>query len=726
MAGRRSGRPVKNRPARVPMIMQMEMLECGAACLAMILAYYGKWIPLEQVRADCGVSRDGSNAKNMILAARNYGLEARGVRAEPSDLRTAGEFPCILHWDFSHFVVLRGFRGNYALINDPARGNVRVSMEEFDRSFTGICLMFSPSETFQPEGRRRGIFSFIRRRMEGAGFSVAFVALTGLIGYIFTIINPGFARFFVDRLLTGENEDLLLPFFWVLLGITGLQILTTGLQSVYSFKMKGKMAVIGSSSFMWKILHMPMEFFSQRMPGDLLTRKASNEKIAASVVNTLTPLVLSTFMMVFYLIVMLRYSPLLTMIGVVSTLVNIGMSRLISAKRINYTRVLIRDAGKLAASTLSGIRMAETIKSSGAEQGFFSSWAGYQASVNRQTFNYIRLTQYLGAVPVFVSALANSLVMVAGVWLCIKGQFTLGMITAFQGFFQAFINPAMTLINADQSLQEMRTQMERLEDVMEYPEDLRFRNANGAKPEEEWRMTGDIELRHVTFGYSRLAEPLLKDISLHIPAGKSVAVVGKSGCGKSTLCRLLAGLYLPWSGEILFSGVPITEIDPDIFTASLAVADQESAFFEDTIENNLKMWDRSIEDWQMILAARDAQIHDVIMQRPGGYQCMMEENGSNFSGGQRQRLEVARALAQEPFIFIMDEATSALDARTEKALMKAVRDRSITCIIMAHRLSAIRDCDEIIVLDNGQIAERGTHEELCAKGGIYTELITSE
>ena len=716
----------KTSVARVPVVMQMEALECGAASLTMILAYYGKWLPLEQVRSDCGVSRDGSNAGNIMKAARGYGLTAKGFKSSVEAIRKSGAFPCIIHWNFNHFVVLCGFRGSYAYLNDPARGNVKVTMEEFDKAFTGICLTFAPSESFQPSGKRKSTLEFARKRLVGAGGAVAFVMLTSAIGYLFTIVNPAFSRFFMDRLLTDENKELLTPFIGLVAAVAVLQVFVAAVQAVYSLKINGKMAVMGSSTFLWKVMKMPMEFFSQRLAGDIQMRHKSNASIAATLVNTLTPLAISLVMLVFYLIVMLRYSPLLTLIGVASIAVNIFMSRLISEKRVNITRVQARDSGKLAASTVSGIKMVETIKASGAENGYFQRWADYQASVNAQSMHFTVLNQYLGMIPAFITTLANAAVLVLGIWLCMRGEFTLGMVTAFQSFLMSFMTPAMTMIRAGQTIQEMRTQMERVEDVMEYPEDARFTDGSAMEEEDFDKLSGEVELRNVTFGYSRLAPPLIENFSLHIRPGGRVALVGASGCGKSTVAKLVSGLYQPWSGEILFDGKPISEINHNVFTCSVSVVDQDVILFEDTIANNIKMWDSSIEDYEMIMAARDAQIHDDIMARPGGYQEKLSDGGRNLSGGQRQRLEIARVLAQDPHIIIMDEATSALDARTEFDVTKAVNRRGATCIIIAHRLSTIRDCDEIIVLDRGKVVERGTHEELYAKGGYYTELISSD
>ena len=718
--------PVRRGAAKVPVVMQMEALECGAACLTMVMAYYGKWVPLEQVRLDCGVSRDGSSAKNILLAARNYGFAVQGYRCEPETLREQIAFPCIIHWNFNHFVVLDGFRGKHALLNDPARGEVKVSLEEFDRAFTGVCLELTPGPDFAPGGKRKSTAAFARRRLTGAGGAVAFVALSTAIGSLFGILNPVFSRFFLDRLLTGENRELLTPFLVLLLVLGCAQIAAAWVQAVYSMKINGKLAIVGSSTYMWKVLSLPMAFFSQRMAGDLLQRKETNAAIAGTLVNTFGPLVLNTAMMVFYLAVMLRYSVPLTVVGLVTILINLLVSRLISRKRVNLTRVQMRDGGKLAAATVSGIQMVETIKSSGAENGFFRKWAGYQAAVNTAAVRFARLNQYLGLVPVLVSALANAAVLILGVWLAMEGSFTLGMILSFQGFLSAFLAPAMTLVSAGQTIQEMRTEMERVEDVMAYPADQRLSDEPLSGDTDYSKLKGNVELRHVTFGYSPLAEPLIRDFSMSMKTGSRVAFVGASGCGKSTLSKLISGLYKPWSGEILFDGRPLEEIDRSVFTGSVAVVDQDIVLFEDTIANNIKMWDESIEDFEMILAARDAQIYDDIMAREGGFYGRLTEGGRDLSGGQRQRLEIARVLAQDPSVIIMDEATSALDAKTEYELVRAVKDRGITCIVIAHRLSTIRDCDEIIVLDKGNVVERGTHDELYARGGVYAGLIASD
>lgn len=725
---KRIKKPVTKGVAKVPVVIQLEALECGAASLAMILAYYDKWIALEQIRCDCGVSRDGSNAKNILVAARSYGLTAKGYRYEPEVLQSEGKFPCIIHWNFNHFVVLDGFKGNKAILNDPAKGTYSVTMQTFDESFTGICLMFEPSESFVPTGKQKSILAFAKARLVGTGPAVLFVVLTGILSSLMGVINPAFSRIFLDRLLTRVNPEWFVPFMISLAGFNIIQIVAAWISAVYTLRIHGKMDAVGTTSFMWKVLRMPMEFFSQRMAGDIQQRQISNAQIAANLVNTLAPLALQSVMMVFYLVVMIRYSAILTLIGVVSIAVDILLSRIISKKRVNISRVQMRDAGKLAGATVAGIEMIETIKASGAENGFFEKRAGYQASVNTQQVKFEKLNQYLGMLPSLVSALANTAVLMLGVFLVMQGEFTVGMIMAFQGFLTSFTAPATMLINAGQTLQELRTTMERVEDVMQYPSDVNCENESFSVSEDKDydKLSGNIEIKNVTFGYARLAQPLITDFNMSIQTGQRVAFVGASGCGKSTLAKLISGLYKPWSGEILFDGKPMSDIDREVFTGSLAVVDQDIILFEDTIANNIKMWDTSIEDFEMILAARDAQLHDDIMQREGGYQYKITEGGRDFSGGQRQRMEIARVLAQDPTIIILDEATSALDAKTEYDVVQSIKDRGITCIVIAHRLSTIRDCDEIVVLDYGRVVERGTHEQLMALGGKYTKLIANE
>lgn len=736
--------------AKVPVVMQMEATECGAASLCMILAHYGKWLPLEQVRLDSGVSRDGSNAGNLLKAARNYGLTAQGYRCSLEGVKKMA-LPLIIHWNFNHFVVLCGFRKNKAVLCDPARGRVEVGMEEFDQSFTGIALSFETSETFEPGGHPRSVLAFAKSRLRGALVPFLFVAMITLLLAVTGIASPLFSRIYIDEILSGKNSDWLAPFLAALVGLLLFQIVVSLLQAFYLLKIRGKLAVTANAQFMWHVLRLPVEFFSQRYAGDIAERQQSNEGIAETLIAHLAPVALNLGMMIFYFCIMLGYSPLLTAIGLLTAAFNLFVTQLVSKKRINLARAQMRDAGKLAAATMSGVEMIETIKASGAENGYFERWSGYSAGVSNAEAEFSKLGNTLGAIPQLLAQLANTAVVILGAALILKGQFTVGMLLAFQGFLSAFMAPVGSLLQLGQQLQEMRTSMERVEDVMNYPADVSCEDEpdaaawktksndsfhgseeqsndffHASEEQSFEKLKGGLTVSGVTFGYSRLAPPLIEDFSLNLQPGKSVALVGASGSGKSTLAKLISGLYQPWQGEIRFDGTLREDIPRAVFTGSLAVVDQDVILFEDSIADNIRMWDKSIEDFEIILAARDAQIHEDIVNREGGYQAVVRENGKNFSGGQCQRLEIARVLAQDPTIVILDEATSALDARTEFEVIRSVRDRGITCIIVAHRLSTVRDCDEIIVLADGHVAERGTHQQLYENGGVYAQLISME
>ena len=717
---------------RVPMVMQMEALECGAATLAMVLAYYGKWLPLEQVREACGVSRDGSSASSLLKAARAYGMEANGYRVSVEALE--GMQPAILHWNFNHFVVFRGFKGNHAYINDPALGPMELTMDDFRRSFTGVALELKPTNDFQPEGAPVSILSYVKKYLNGAREAFWLTFVFSLLAAFVAISVPLFTNIFFDEILSGRNRDWSTTFITAMGAVALFSFMLEFLKDKYSLRIAGSLALKGNVGFLQHLLHLPMAFYAMRYVGDLQQRQHLNERITKSLVDVLAPQLINIALLVLYLILMVSYSLTLSLIGVLAALFNLALIQWFALKRVNLIRTTEQSEGRYFSATVSCIDNMESIKAAGAETGFFSYWSGLWAQKFNRANDADDQEIRMGVVPILITGLVDAAVLILGALFILKGELTIGMLMAFQGFMASFITPVSEVVGASQRIIEMRSQMERVDDVMRYDSGLRDESLGlrDVTPTDDSHSTpsgklgGDVELRHVTFGYSKMQPPLIEDFSLHIEPGRSIAIVGSSGCGKSTLAKLITGLYKPWSGEVLFDGRNIESISSEEFTNSVAAIDQNIVLFDDTVAQNIRMWDHSIEDFTMMMACNDAQIRNDIVSRPEGFATRLVKGGQNFSGRQRQRMEIATALAKEPVVLIMDEATSALDPKTEDEVMQSVRMMGPTLVIVAHRLSTIRDCDEIIVMDQGHIVQRGTHDELLTQPGLYQDLMNNE
>jgi len=700
--------------------MQMEALECGAAALSMILAYHGKWLPLEEVRAACGVSRDGTSARSIVEAARGYGLKAEGYRvATPEALE--GMQPAIIHWNFCHYVVFCGFKRGHAVINDPSTGPMNVSMKDFRRSFTGVALNFQPTDKFVKEGAPISIFSYIRKYLSGAREAFLLTLVFSMLAAIVAISVPLFTSVFLDEILSGQNLNWANTFISAMMGVALFAFLLEYLASKYSRRINGSLALKGNMGYMQHLLRLPMNFFAMRYVGDLQQRQHLNESITRSLVQVLAPQLVNVVLLGLYLLLMFNYSKPLTLVGIGAALLNLGLIQWFANRRVNLIRSMEQSEGKYFSTTVSCIDNMESIKAAGAETGFFEYWSGLWAKKFNVSNNSDDQEIRMGVVPIFVTGIVDTFVLILGALYILEGELTIGMLMAFQGFMGSFLTPVGEVVNASQKIIEMRSQMERVDDVMKYPEEVPVEGGTA-----EGKLGGRLELRHVTFGYSPTQPPLIEDFNLVLEPGQSVAFVGSSGCGKSTLAKLISGLYQPWSGEILFDDRPIQTISREELTNSVAVIDQNVVLFDDTVAQNIRMWDQSIEDFTMMMACNDAQIRSDIVSRPEGFATKLIRGGQNFSGGQRQRMEIATALAKEPVVLIMDEATSALDPKTEDEVMQAVRLMGPTQIVIAHRLSTIRDCDEIIVMDQGHIVQRGRHDDLMAEPGMYQDLMNSE
>ena len=723
------------RRTKTPTVLQMEALECGAASLSMILSYYKKYISLEELRVECGVSRDGTKASNLVKAAKRYGLEAKGYRMEVDSLREL-RAPAIIFWNFNHFVVFEKFRHNSVVINDPALGRRTVDMDEFDESFTGVVLTFSPGPDFVPSGDKPKIWNRLKKRLGGLGSIFTFLGFLSFLYFIPGFVYPTFSRFFIDEILVKNSMNLLKPLLVVMIVTCFVSTVLQAIQNTVLMRFQVRLSLSTASKFINQIFKMPMQFFVQRLPGELCNRISSCDSVAELVSNQLIGVIIDLVSTIFFLVLMLMYDIPLTVISVSLSLLVIVIFKITSERVKNKSFKIEMEGGKLSGITMSGIEMIESLKASGSENDFFMQWSGQQAKVILENQRLVKTNTANAILPESISQIQNILILAIGALRVMDGHLTIGMLMGFQVLQTHFATPINSFLGLGASLLSANADMQRIDDVMEYPTPKIFKDdfegeESGVQSYDSRRifyapikkLEGYISLKNVVFGYSPLAAPLIDGLDMEFTPGKRIALVGATGSGKSTIGKLISATYPLWSGELLFDGKPLREIDRKTFAASVSVVNQSISLFEGTVKDNITMWNTAIPEDVYIQAAKDACIHDVITSRQGGYFSPVSEGGRNFSGGQRQRLEIARALATNPRIIIMDEATSALDAITEQTVDQNIRRRGCTSIIIAHRLSTIRDSDEIIVLDHGNIVQRGTHEELMEQGGMYSELI---
>lgn len=701
----------------------MEATECGAASLSMVCTYWGKYVPLEQMRVETGVSRDGCNAGNIMRAAKRLGMECHGYRKEPGQLRNL-DLPCIIHWNFNHFVVLEGFKGKYVYLNDPAVGRRRITPEELDQGFTGVVLTFKPTPQFKKEKRAGTLLPLIRERLNGLRAAIFQMICIGLLLILPGLIIPVLSQLFLDEIL-GSRDVSWFGQFLDFLGATVLfQTAVTLYRSRLLRKIQNKLVLTSSRTFLNRLFQLPISFYDQRYTGDLVNRLSSNNNVNNFLAGNLAETVLNLFAAAFYLVLLLAYNPLMTMIGMTGVIVNLVIVRLTSDYISNMTLKLQQDKGKLAGAVCAGLNVTATLKAAGAESAYSTRILGYEAKTFSQEQQINRIQTVFGSIPSVMSNIQDIALLMVGAIFVVQGHMTLGMLSAFSALFRSFSAPVEELVGFVKQIQMLKADMDRVDDIMRHPTDSQFQRIPRTEIPQA-KLSGRLELENISFGYNRLGTPLIVDLSLSLSPGDSVAFVGVSGCGKSTVSKIVSGLYQPWGGSVRFDGIPLEEIPSEVLHVSVSTVSQNIALFSGSIRDNLTLWNPAVLEKDIINAAKDACIHDMITQKPGAYDFKLTEGGSNLSGGQRQRLEIARALVTNPTILIMDEATSALDPVMEKKIIDNIKRRGCTCLIVAHRLSAVRNSDEILLMNGGRVVERGSHEELIATNGHYKQLMTA-
>ena len=721
------------RRRHTPTVLQMAAVECGAAALAMVLAFHGRWVPLEELRILCGVSRDGSKASNILKAARSLGMVAKGFRKEPDGLPDL-PLPSIVHWNFNHYVVFEGFRGDYAIINDPARGRRRYRKAEFSQHFTGVVLALTPGDGFRPGGHRPRPLREIARLLNRSRSAVALIAAFSLMLVVPGLLLPGLSKLFVDKVLLQRLNDWLLPLCLVVIGTGALRALMVHLQQKYLLRLEGKLAAVLSARVMGSLMAQSLAFFSQRYAGELATRVACADRVSSLLSGEVATTAFNMIAVMVYAVAMAVFDPIVAAVALLVPLTNVLLLRVLRRRAVELNRAISLDQGRMTGAAIGAIVGIETIKVSGGEGEAFARWAGYHARTMAGQQALGLLNGVVGVAPSLLGAIGSGAVLVVGGYRVIDGELTIGSLLALQLLMASFVGPFNQLVALVERARQAQGDLNRINDLLGGPPAAPTPALPAPGPP-AWampalampaltasRLEGRIEFRDISFGYSPADPPLIRDLNLVLEPGMRVALVGGSGSGKSTIGRLMCGLLQPWTGQILVDGRPLASLPPALRAASMAYVDQDIFLFAGSIRDNLTLWDRTQPESAIVEALKDAEIHAEVAMRPGGLDSQVAEGGVNFSGGQRQRLEIARALVGSPAALVLDEATAALDPVTEQRIDEGIRRRGCTALIIAHRLSTVRDADEIVVLNRGLVAERGTHAGLMAAGGIYAGL----
>jgi len=714
-----------NKRVKTPLVLQLEAVECGAASLGIILYHYGRIVPLTELREACGVSRDGSKASNVLKAALSYGLKGKGFKESVYSAMEL-KFPYIVFWEFNHFLVVEGFniQKNTVYLNDPNFGHRTITLEEFDESFTGVVLLMEPGPDFKKGGHKPSLLQALNKRVINAKDALKYLFVAGLVLTIPGLVIPAYTRVYLDNVLGQERMDWYKPII-VLLVVTVIFKFCADLFKYLTLRrLKVHLSASMSSNFLRHLLDLPMKFYSQRFAGEIATRQKLNDKMADIISGKLADTAINVLMMVFYAVVMMYYSVGLTLIGITFAGISFLVLSLMGQRRKDTNMRFRQDMGRVSGDTIAALQSMETIKASGQETPFFTRWGGRYAKTLNTDQELQIATNTITVLPTLFRSINTAAIYLIGGLAVMKGQMSIGTLIAFTALMENFQTPVKDMVDLGGDIQDLEGDLQRLDDVLEAQVDPEV-SKDRAVTEKEWplRLNGHVSLEKIVFGYCPIEPPLFENIDIDVLLGKWVAFVGGSGSGKTTMANIICGLSQPWEGQVMFDGHPRSAIPRELMTRSFAKVSQEIFLFEGSVRENLTLWDPTVPDKILFDACRDAAILDVVMALPGGLDGQLLEGGANLSGGQRQRIEIARALVHNPQILVLDEATSALDADTESIIIERLRRRGLTCILVAHRLSTIRDCDEIIVFELGKIVERGTHAELWQSKGLYANLL---
>jgi NHLM bacteriocin system ABC transporter peptidase/ATP-binding protein len=702
----------------------MTEVECGAASLCMVLARLGRWVPLSEMRQACGISRDGATARDLVNAAADYGLAGEGHLGDPTEKLQGLAMPAIIWVRRSHFLVLEGARDGKFWLNDPSAGRYVWTSQEFFENYSGAALTFTQTDSFTTGGHRYSVVADLKQRLRNSLSGVWFAIATGLLAMVLGVVLAPLSELFVNLVLTDQLPHTigLLAGATLAIGLVrgGLTLLQYGVLT----RLQTKFSLVGSSDFLERLMRMPALFYMQRSVGDLSQRITYNSVVAQLLATQIASAGIAVIGIVAYAIVLISYQWIIGLVVILLAAVNVIALQALNKRRTMVQGRITRAQNELRGATVSTVRSIETLKATGMEDRAFTSLAGHQANYVSAQADLVLSSALLGSIPTVVFGLTSAVILLLGGGFVIAGALSIGALLAIQALALNLNSPLQTLVSAGSQLQLVGANLQSLDDILEQPLDARYDRVpvSGDLP----AFRGRIEMRNVTFGYSTRHAPVVTDFSLTLEPGRRVALVGVSGAGKTTIGNLAAGLLQPWSGEVLFDGKPLADYPRGVLEGSLAKVDQTIVLFEGTVRENLSLWDSTVSVDNLRRALADACLLDDVMAREGGIDARVDENGRNYSGGQCQRMEIARALALNPRALILDEATSALDTDTEKQVDDALRARGVGTLIIAHRLSTIRDADEIVVLARGgAVVERGTHDELMASGGLYWELVSA-